>query len=180
MWRYFKNPRIHRLLEFPIFFLGGTGDTTPALYSLMNYGDLKLGTWYPMGGMYELVDAMHKLAIEMGATFHFETEAKELEINNGEIKAVVTDKGRFEADYVIGAGDYQHIEQNLVPEKYRMYSKKYWDKRVMSPSSLIFISDWIRSWKVSGITHCCSIPTLTPMPQRFIKTPAGLPIRRFM
>lgn len=136
--RSFKNPRIHRLLEFPILFLGGTGDTTPALYSLMNYGDLKLGTWYPMGGMYELVDAMHKLAIEMGATFHFETEAKELEIKDGEIKAVITDKGRFETNYVIAAGDYHYIEQNLIPEKYRMYSNRYWSKRVMSPSSLIF------------------------------------------
>ena len=136
--RYFKNPRLHRLLEFPILFLGGTGETTPALYSLMNYGDLKLGTWYPMGGMYELVDAMHKLAIEMGAVFHFETEAKEFEINHGEVKAVITDKGRFEADYVIGAGDYHFIEQNLVPEKYRMYTESYWKKRVMSPGSLIF------------------------------------------
>lgn len=149
--RYFNNPRIHRLLEFPILFLGGTGDTTPALYSLMNYGDLKLGTWYPMGGMYELVDAMHKLAIEMGAKFHFETEAKELEINNGEIKAVITDKGRFEAGYVIGAGDYQHMEQNLLPEKYRMYSKSYWDKRVMSPSSLIFYIGLDK--KLDGFRH---------------------------
>jgi phytoene desaturase len=136
--RYFKNPRIHRLLEFPILFLGGTGDTTPALYSLMNYGDLKLGTWYPVGGMYELVDAMHQLAVEMGAKFHFDTEATGFEITDGKIKAVLTNKGKFEADYVIGAGDYNHIEQNLLPEKYRMYSEKYWDKRVMSPSSLIY------------------------------------------
>jgi phytoene desaturase len=149
--RYFKNPRIHRLLEFPILFLGGTGDTTPALYSLMNYGDLKLGTWYPMGGIYELVDAMHKLAIEMGATFHFETEAKELEIKDGEIKAVVTDKGRFETNYVIGAGDYHFIEQNLVPEKHRMYSQQYWEKRVMSPSSLIYFIGLDK--KLQGFRH---------------------------
>lgn len=149
--RYFKNPRIHRLLEFPILFLGGTGDTTPALYSLMNYGDLKLGTWYPMGGMYELVDAMYKLALEMGATFHFETEARELDIKDGEIKAVITSTGRFEADYLLGAGDYHFIEQNLVPEKYRMYSKSYWNKRVMSPSSLIFYIGLDK--KLEGFRH---------------------------
>lgn len=136
--RYFKNPRLHRLLEFPILFLGGTGDTTPALYSLMNYGDLKLGTWYPMGGMYELVDAMNKLAIEMGAEFRFGTEATGMNIKDGKIVAVETNKGRFEADYVIGAGDYNYIEQNLLPEKYRMYSSGYWNKKIMSPSSLIF------------------------------------------
>lgn len=136
--RFFKNPRIHRLLEFPILFLGGTGDTTPALYSLMNYGDLKLGTWYPMGGMYELADAMYKLAKEMGATFQFETEATGIEIKNRKVIGVQTNKGMYEADYVIAAGDYNHIEQHLLPEKFRMYSTRYWDKRVMSPSSLIF------------------------------------------
>jgi phytoene desaturase len=149
--RYFKNPRIHRLLEFPILFLGGTGNTTPALYSLMNFGDLKLGTWYPMGGMYELVDAMHKLATEMGATFRFETEAKEVEIKDGVISAVITNKGRLEADYVIGAGDYHYIEQNLLPEKYRMYSTSYWHKRVMSPSSLIFYIGLDK--KLEGFRH---------------------------
>lgn len=136
--RFFKNPRIHRLLEFPILFLGGTGDTTPALYSLMNYGDLKLGTWYPMGGIYELVDAMYKLAEEMGATFRFETEATGIEVNNRRVVGVQTNKGVLEADYVIAAGDYHHIEQHLLPREFRMYSESYWDKRVMSPSSLIF------------------------------------------
>ncbi len=136
--RFFRNPHLHRLLEFPILFLGGTGDTTPALYSLMNYGDLKLGTWYPMGGMYELVDAMFKLATELGVQFRFDTEATGIDVINRKVVAVETNKGRFEADFVIAAGDYHHIEQKLLPEKYRMYSTAYWEKRVMSPSSLIF------------------------------------------
>ena len=63
----------------------------------------------------------------------------------------MTDKGRFETDVVVGAGDYQHIEQNLVPEKYRTYSKRYWDKRVMSPSSLIFYIGLDK--KLAGFRH---------------------------
>ncbi|HJW29949.1 MAG TPA: FAD-dependent oxidoreductase, partial [Saprospiraceae bacterium] len=35
--RYFTDSRLLALMEFPILFLGGTADTTPALYSLMNY-----------------------------------------------------------------------------------------------------------------------------------------------
>lgn len=149
--RFFKNPRIHRLLEFPILFLGGTGDTTPALYSLMNYGDLKLGTWYPMGGMYELVDAMYKLAVDMGVQFRFETEATGFEFRNKTIVAIETTKGRFECDHVIAAGDYNYIEQHLLPEKYRMYSERYWEKRVMSPSSLIFYIGLNK--KLEGFLH---------------------------
>ena len=39
---------------------------TPALYSLMNYADMKLGTWYPMGGMHKIIEAFEKIAIENG------------------------------------------------------------------------------------------------------------------
>ncbi|MGM0677339.1 MAG: phytoene desaturase family protein [Pseudomonadota bacterium] len=149
--RFFKSPRLHRMLEFPILFLGGTGRTTPALYSMMNYGDLKLGTWYPMGGMYELVKAMHQLAEEMGARFQFGTEATGIETRDGKVVAVNTDQGRFEADYLIGAGDYHHVEQDLLPEADRMYSPAYWDKRVMSPSSIIFYMGVDK--KLEGLPH---------------------------
>ncbi len=44
--RFFKDPRLLELVEFPILFLGAVSENTPALYSLMNYADLALGTWY--------------------------------------------------------------------------------------------------------------------------------------
>ena len=47
------------MLEFPVLFLGATPEKTPALYSLMNYADMALGTWYPVGGIYTIVEAMH-------------------------------------------------------------------------------------------------------------------------
>ena len=53
-------------LEFPILFLGATPKNTPSLYSLMNFADIKLGTWYPDGGMHKIVEAMVSLAKEKG------------------------------------------------------------------------------------------------------------------
>jgi len=47
----FKHPKIIEILEFPVLFLGAKPERTPAMYSLMNYADIVLGTWYPMGGM---------------------------------------------------------------------------------------------------------------------------------
>lgn len=136
--KYFSNPRILQILEFPILFLGGTGRKTPALYSLMNYGDIKLGTWYPMGGMFKIVEGMVKLAQEKGVKFIYNSPVEKFEFENGRIKAAVSGTTTFEADYFVGAADYHHIEQNLLPVEYRKYSEKYWDSRVMSPSSLLW------------------------------------------
>ncbi|MFP4161704.1 MAG: phytoene desaturase family protein, partial [Ectothiorhodospira sp.] len=109
------------------------------------------GTWYPMGGMYQLVKAMHHLAEEMGANFRFNTEATGIETRNGRAVAVDTDQGRLEADQVIGAGDYHHMEQDLLPAEDRNYSRRYWEKRTMSPSSLIFYLGVDRP--IEGLRH---------------------------
>ena len=136
--RYFKSPKIRRMLEFPVLFLGGTADTTPALYSLMNYSDMVQGTWYPKGGMYKVVEAMEKLAREQGVKFIYNAEVESLKMEQNRIVSVKTRNETYTPDFIVASGDYHHIEQQLLPETHRKYSEKYWDTRVLSPSSLIF------------------------------------------
>ena len=137
--KYFTHPKIRQLMEFPVIFLGARPADTPALYSLMNYADIKLGTWYPQGGMYSIVEGMHQLATELGVTFHFNKNVSEIVVGDGLAKKVVTDKGEsFEADVVIGGADYHFIESKLLPQAYRSYSERYWEKRVMAPGSLLY------------------------------------------
>ncbi|MCH2044288.1 MAG: phytoene desaturase family protein [Saprospiraceae bacterium] len=134
----FKNRYLRELLKFPVLFLGATPEDTPAMYSLMNYADLALGTWYPVGGMHKIVEGMVKLAEEQGVTIHLGQNVTKIEVENGVAKRVVTEKGSFEADVIVGGADYHHVEQHLLEEKHRRYDEKYWDKRVMAPSSLLF------------------------------------------
>lgn len=136
--KYFKDPRLLRALEFPVIFLGATADKIPALYSLMNYGDIVLGTWYPKNGMFSIVQGFEQLAKEQGVKFSYNEEVKSLEVSGGSINMVHTDKRTLKADYVIASADYHHVEQKLLPRPYRRYDEQYWDKRVMSPSSLIY------------------------------------------
>jgi len=135
---YFKHPRLRQLMEFPVLFLGALPEDTPALYSLMNYADIKGGTWYPKGGMYAVVEGMHKLANELGVTFHFSETVKEIEIDQSSVKKVVTDKAVYEADAVISGADYHFTETKLLPEAFRSYSDAYWQKKVMAPSCLLY------------------------------------------
>ena len=127
------------MMEFPVLFLGALPENTPALYSLMNYADVKLGTWFPRGGMYKIVEGMHKLAVELGVTFHFNHNVSSIKVENGMAKTVVADNGKqFHADVVIGGADYHFIETKLLEKQYRSYSDDYWEKRVMAPGCLIY------------------------------------------
>ena len=134
---YFKNEKIIALLEFPVLFLGAMPNETPALYSLMNYADIKLGTWYPEGGMHKFIEAFEKIALENGVKFILNQEVISFEKNEKKVYKVITNKGSFETDIVISGADYQHTDKKLLNGSAN-YSDQYWDKRVMAPSCLLF------------------------------------------
>lgn len=136
--RFFKSIKLLRLLEFPVLFLGATSQNIPALYSMMNYADIKLGTWYPIGGFGELAKAMYSLALEKGVQFRLGSEVKSVEIKDNAVTHVVTSGEKIEADLVVGAGDYHHIDQKILPKSFSNYSQQYWEKRVMAPSCLLY------------------------------------------
>ncbi|MBC7935289.1 MAG: phytoene desaturase [Rhizobacter sp.] len=143
--KFFRNPKLRQLMEFPVLFLGALPEKIPALYSLMNYADIKLGTWYPKGGMHEVVSGMQRLAEELGVKFEFNKEVHQLEIDNGKVKKVIVSNTgvanlflEYEADVIIGAADYHFIESKLLPAQSRSYKEAYWETRVMAPSCLIY------------------------------------------
>lgn len=136
--KYFKHPQLVQLLEFPVLFLGATPENTPALYSLMNYADLALGTWYPEGGMHKIVEGMVSVAKQQGVKFEFNSAVQAIVVEGDRAKGVTVNNTFHAFDYVVAGADYHHVEQNLLPPAYRRYNEAYWDKRVMAPSSLIF------------------------------------------
>ena len=136
--KLFKNEKLRKLLEFPVLFLGALPEQTPALYSLMNYADLVLGTWYPMGGMQKIAQGMYELAVELGVKFETSVNINKIVVENNLAAGLSSQRefGNFEA--LISSADYNFTEQKLLDEKYRKYSAKYWETRKMAPSCLIY------------------------------------------
>jgi phytoene desaturase len=138
-------------MEFPVLFLGALPQKTPALYSLMNYADIKLGTWYPVGGMYKIVEAMHQLSTSLGVEYVFNAPVQELFVKNNRINGVRTEKEVYTADVVISGADYHHTETDLLPQDARTYTENYWQNRVMAPSCLLYYVGLNK--KLEGVLH---------------------------
>lgn len=145
--RYFSHPVLIRMLEFPVLFLGATPENTPALYSLMNYADLKLGTWYPKGGMFKLVEALVSICDEMDIPIHYNANVEQLDIVKNKVSCLIVNKKAFTADYFVASADYHHIDSHLLPSSMRNYSEAYWENRTLAPSAMLFYLGFDRKFE---------------------------------
>ena len=146
-----KNPKLIKILEFPVLFLGAKPTNTPAFYNFMNYADFGLGTWHPRGGMYAVIEGMVSLATSLGV--HFKTNSNVQKIITDTSKNVVgllVNGEEIKTSLVLSGADYHHTE-TLLDKDVRQYSENYWDKKIFAPSSLLFYVGFDK--KIENVSH---------------------------
>ena len=138
-------------MEFPVLFLGVMPQDTPALYSLMNYAGLKLGTWYPEGGFGKVIEAIVKVARQNGAIFHCSSPVDKIIIEDDIASGILVNNKAILCDAVIATADYAYVENELIPASKRNYNSAYWNRKTFAPSCLIYYIGI--SKKIKSIQH---------------------------
>ena len=135
---YFDHPKLQQVMQYTLVFLGGSPDTTPALYNLMSHVDFNLGVYYPEGGMNGVAVGMADLARELGVDFRTNHPVTQIKGRRGGFK-VETDgeTSAVLADVVVSDADYAHTEQELLPPQKRQYDADYWESRTYAPSAFL-------------------------------------------
>lgn len=146
----FRNRKLIQILEFPVLFLGAKPSDTPSFYSFMNYADFGLGTWHPKNGMYSVVLAMEKLALELGVTINTNSNISKIVVSQKKATGLIVNGEMINADVVLSGADYHHTE-SLLDREDRAYSEKYWSKKTFAPSSLLFYVGFDK--KVEHVEH---------------------------
>ena len=149
--KYFSNPKLVSLMEFPVLFLGAMPQDTPALYSLMNYAGLKLGTWYPLEGFGKVIESILLMCEKQGTVFHFNAAVEKIIVAQNQAESIIVNGEEITFDAVVASADYHHIERDLLPASDKNYSEKYWDKKTFAPSCLIYYLGTRK--KIKSIKH---------------------------
>ena len=149
--KYFTNPYLINILEFPVLFLGTSAKNTPALYSLMAYSGIKQGTYYPIGGFNKVIQSMEKICLQLGVKIQTDQEVKKINVRDSKVFSINTKNQEIKTDILVASADYAHVEEKLLEKKYRNYSKEYWNKKSFSPSSLLFYLGV--SKKINNLEH---------------------------
>ncbi len=148
--KLFKNKKLVQILEFPVLFLGAKPSNTPSFYSFMNFADFGLGTWHPKDGMYSVVLAMKKLAVDLGVTIHCDSNIEKILTKNKIAIGLRVNGEDKMSDIVLSGADYHHTETLLNVEE-RAYSEKFWERKTFAPSSLLFYVAFDK--KIKNVTH---------------------------
>lgn len=146
----FKNERLIQILEFPVLFLGAKPTKTPSFYNFMNYADFGLGTWHPKTGMFDVVQSLESLALELGVIIKTNASVEKIIVENKTAAGIVINGEFIKSDIVLSGADYQHTE-TLLEKEHRVYSDTYWENRIFAPSSLLFFVGFNK--KIENISH---------------------------
>jgi phytoene desaturase len=126
----FGSDKLNKAFSFHSMFLGLSPFEAPAMYSLITYADLALGMWYPLGGIYSLVEDMVALAVEMGVDLRLNTPVAAICVKDHRTTGVRLESGsEILADIVVSNADLPYTYRKLIDARFR---KDYPDHRLDS------------------------------------------------
>ena len=132
---YFRDERLKAAFTFQNMYLGLSPYDAPATYSLLQYTELADGIWYPLGGMYRVIETLTGIAEKLGVTFVYNAPVRAIQAAGSRVDSVETQDGRvWVADYFVGNADLPYIYKELLPknsEAAKLEKKSYTCSTIM-------------------------------------------------
>jgi phytoene desaturase len=124
--RYFRDPRLLQLIGRYATYNGSSPFKAPGTLAMIPYIEWAGGGWYIEGGLYTLVDALVKVAEELGVSVRTDIEVAEIlveprsALRGARVSGVrLRGGGVVQAGAVVVNADPVYAYQKLVPEEYR-------------------------------------------------------------
>src|SRR5215212_4300300 len=114
--RYFKTEKLRQTFSFQTMYLGLSPFKAPAVYALLPYTELaEDGLHYPREGMYELVEAMSRLALELGVKINLNSPVEEIVADEDGVRGLRVNGLKIGADTVLVNADLPYAYRKLLP-----------------------------------------------------------------
>lgn len=110
-----KSPYLQQLLGRFATYVGGSPYQTPATLNVIAHVELTGGVWYPQGGIYQIAEAMRRLAEELGVVIECNAPVEKIMVANGQVVGIRLQDGRgIAARAVIANADVTTTYNHLV------------------------------------------------------------------
>jgi phytoene desaturase len=113
--KFFRTEKLRQAFSLQTMYLGLSPFRAPAVYSLLPYAELaEDGLWFPEGGMHALIEAMERLATELGVAFRLGSPVDEVVVAKGTARGVRVNGDEVEADAVLVGADLPYAYRELL------------------------------------------------------------------
>jgi len=134
--RYFKDPHLKVAFTFQNIYVGQDPNKAPALFSMLPAAELTEGSFFPIGGMYRIVEKLVSTATDLGVEFFYNKPVTQIEVSKAKAERVVFEDGTWEnADIIVANADLPYVYHELLPDK---APAARLDKITFSCSAIVF------------------------------------------
>lgn len=114
---YFQHPYLKAAFTFQNMYLGLSPYAAPATYSLLQYTELADGVWFPIGGLYRVIESLASIAEAHGVRFMYDTPVQRIEVAGDRATGVILPDGtRLSADVIVANADLPYVYRQLLPD----------------------------------------------------------------
>lgn len=181
--KFFKDPHLLMAYTFQNIYVGQSPFNSPALFSMVPAAELTEGSFFPKGGMFSIVEKLHKAAEEAGVRFHFNKGVSKIEISKKIAEGVIFDDGtEIKADIIIANADLPYVYRDMLPDRRKSvhldnlnYSCSaicfHWGLDKIYPQlghHSVFLSDEFRE----GLDHIFIDKSVNDKPSFYVHAPA--------
>ncbi|MBC7931129.1 MAG: phytoene desaturase [Rubrivivax sp.] len=152
--RYFKSPYLREALGSYGMYLGGSPYDLSGMFTILSYGELAYGLWLPQGGVYALIEAVERLARELGVDIRTNSRASKIVVRKGRVSGVTLSDGTyFESQLVMSNVDVPTTDAELIDsdDGHAARLGQRAAKIRMTPGVVTFY--WGLSGQVQGLGH---------------------------
>jgi len=115
--RFFKTSKLQMAFTFQDMYMGLSPYESPATYSLMQYTELSAGLYYPMGGMYRIVETLTAITEKLGVVFMYNCPVKKILTEGGHATGLELSDGQIvSGDIVVANADLGYVYRSLLPD----------------------------------------------------------------
>ncbi|MCX8011204.1 MAG: phytoene desaturase family protein [Ignavibacteria bacterium] len=145
---FFEDSKTIQFFDRYATYNGSNPFLAPATLNIIPYVEHKLKAVLPKQGIFQLSDAIYKLAVKAGVKFQFECEVKEILVKDNRVQGMIFayDNNLREKNYdvIISNADVNTTYKNLLPHLNLKSAKRY-ARLEPSSSALVFY------WGIKGI-----------------------------
>lgn len=133
--RKLKESHLVQIFDRFATYNGSNPYKAPATLNVIPYLEHCLGAYFPIGGMFSIVEGLFRLATEEGILFYFNEPVKQINLDQRKVTGVQTTKRNEKCDLLVSDSDIVPLYQLFKPE---LKLKERYLKYERSSSALIF------------------------------------------